>query len=60
MLNYKKIFVLGIAAMAILAGLTKIRMNRLAPIKSESCIETSCFPKADDFSIINILSVKFG
>ncbi len=60
MLNYKKMLALGIVAMAILAGLTKIRANQLIITRSVSCVEScSSFAKADDFSIVNILSVKF-
>jgi len=60
MLNYKKIIVLGIVALAILVGVIKIRTNELSKIKSAGRTESySSFSKGDDFSIINILSVKF-
>ena len=60
MLDYKKMIVLGVVAFTVLAGLTKIRMAKLPIRNSVSCVEScSSFPKTNDFSIADILSVKF-
>ena len=59
MLNYKKMLALGIVALAVLAGLTKIRANQLNLTKSVSCVESCSFTKPENFNIANILSIKF-
>ena len=58
--NSKKIIALSIVAIATLFCLTKIRMKQSEMLCATDCVQTSAsLPKADDFSIVNILSIKF-
>ena len=60
MLNIKKTIALSVVALATLACMTTLRIRQAKMICEAGCIKTTeCFPKTNDFSIVNILSLQF-
>ncbi len=60
MLNIKKMIALNIVAFVTLLCLAKWQTKSIEKVCDAGCVKTSAaFPKATDFSIINILSLKF-
>lgn len=60
MLNIKKIIAFSIVSLATLLCLVSVRIHRAKMLCEAGCIQTSaCFPKTNDFSIVNILSLQF-
>ncbi len=60
MLNIKKIIALSSIALVMLAGVTTLRIKQTKMICEAGCIKTTgCFPKTNNFSIVNILSLQF-
>ena len=60
MLNIKKVVALSIISLVTLACVLTLRIKNAKMIYEAGCIKTSeCFPKTNDFSIVNILSLQF-
>lgn len=59
MLNIKKIFALNIVAFAMLTCALFFHAHQQKPAHYEECLSTTSTFKSNDFSIKNILSLKF-
>lgn len=60
MLNIKKLIAISIVALAMLAFVTTLRIRNAKIIREDGCIKTSeCFPKTNNFTIVNMLSLQF-
>ena len=60
MLNSKKIIALSLVVFATIVCLVKLGAKQSEMLCNADCTEASAsLPKANDFSIVNILSIKF-